>query len=126
MWKAFSVLTIIMTIYGLMLTGEDPATVEYVVHRVMMVFSAVVIFGYAFDKNVLPRKTSQIFAWVFSGYLIISNLVFIARLYEKLSVADISLGTAIGAFVIGAGINIEWLAVWRYGNGKIEIPARAA
>ncbi len=120
MWKAFSVFIIVMSIYGLILR-ENPATVEYVVHSVMTVFSAVVIFGYAFDKNVLPRKTAQIFAWVFSGYLIISNLVFIARLYEKLSVADISLGTAIGAFVISAGINfIEWLAVWRYGNGKIE------
>jgi hypothetical protein len=127
MWKAFSIVTIIMTIYGLILMKGDAATFENAVGSGMAVFSCLVIFGYAFNKTVLPRKTAKTFSWLFSGYLIVSNLVFIARLYERYSAADTPLWAAVGAFMIGASINfIEWVAVWRYGNDEVDTPTQVA
>ncbi|MDR6754855.1 drug/metabolite transporter (DMT)-like permease [Mycoplana sp. BE70] len=127
MWKFFSVLTIVMTFYGVSLTNDEPVTFEKIIGNGMALLSCYVIFGYAFKKNVLPRKTAKTFAWLFSGYLIVTNLVFIARLYEKYSTADTPLWAAVVAFVIGAGINyIEWLAVWRYGNDEIDTSAQVA
>lgn len=109
-WKVFAVLLIVGSITALV---RPIGSIESVLRVGFSLITSYVVFGYAYDRKVLPDAYAKPFSWVYTAATLYYAVTSPFRVYENIQAHRIPLyGNLVGYLLAILLMYFSWLAVW--------------